>query len=168
MKPTAHYSATQDLKALSVLIVDDDKSFLRLLTSVLQSLGHCVIASENKSKLATELAISHRPDIAIVGAGAPPWNGILTAQSVLRHYDVPIIICLDQADAETLSKITETNILSCLVKPFSPAQLVSNICMAMAQHNGLHATELDRPAAEISDTVATNTSTKNPTFSAGY
>jgi two-component system chemotaxis response regulator CheB len=62
--------------ATSVLLVDDDPSFLALATSVLQEMGAEVVATAPDAKAAVDAANQVRPDAALVDIGLPDRDGI--------------------------------------------------------------------------------------------
>lgn len=62
--------------ATSVLVVDDDPSFLALATSVLRKMGTEVVATAPDAKAAVDVANEVKPDAALVDVGLPDRNGI--------------------------------------------------------------------------------------------
>lgn len=135
MESNSLYPGSAQSMPLTVLIADNDKPFLRLLAAILQSLGHCVAASAESSDAAVDWAVRHRPDVVIMGIQATPGIGMDTARKILLRSGVPVVCCLEEADANTLECIAEMGAAACLVKPFSPAQLEATLRLAAAHRH---------------------------------
>jgi DNA-binding NarL/FixJ family response regulator len=62
--------------AVTVLLIDDDPSFLSLATRVLEEIGAEVVATAPNAGAAIEAANEMRPDAALVDVWLPDRNGI--------------------------------------------------------------------------------------------
>jgi CheY-like chemotaxis protein len=69
--------------APSVLIVDDDPDFRRLVRSMLVVIGFTVIGEAESVGTALPAAVALRPDAALVDIGLPDGDGIELARALL-------------------------------------------------------------------------------------
>ena len=109
----------------SVLLVDDDRSLLGLLTMVLQQGGHEVHGASNGVE-ALMLYSSNRPKIDIVVSDIlmPGMNGVeLSARLRALNPKVRILLMTGFVPDE----ITVPDDLQVLQKPFEPASLIDAI-----------------------------------------
>ena len=116
---------------LSVLVADDDKQILQLLTRYLQGLQHRVAGSANNGLDIVTLVRELQPDLVILDIDMPKMDGIEAARTILGAQEMPIIISTGSADESTLERLRNVKIGAYLVKPFSPVQLKAAIYIAM-------------------------------------
>ena len=132
------YKATRESGApLSVLIADDERPMLHLLTISLKSLGHEVLAATDNGADAVILANTRQPDLIILDIEMPKMDGIEAAEQILAERSVPIIMSSGRSDNEVLRRIQSLNIQAYLVKPFGLGQLKSAVSVSLSQHEAL-------------------------------
>jgi response regulator NasT len=119
---------------LSVLIADDEKRLLDLVSASLKSMGHKVVARCQSAAEAVKQAGTLKPDIVILDVNMPGGDGIDAANTITNTYGIPSIVGTALIDSSTMARVLSSQIKAYLVKPFSPAQLKSAICVALAQH----------------------------------
>lgn len=124
---------------LSILIADDESLILSLLGTMLQSMGHNVVARAQNGREAIRLASEHKPDLIILDVGMPDMDGLAAAEQILAEYSVPIIIGTGITQNEILERAGKLEIQSYLIKPFRKEQLVTAIRLAMARHHSMQA-----------------------------
>jgi response regulator NasT len=140
---TSSDSSPQSLKRhLSILIVDDEKSVVDLLTIMLQSLGHEVVAKAHSGADAIRLASEHQPDLIILDISMPDMDGLDVAEKILAERSVPIIIGTGVTREEFVDRASRMNIQSYLIKPFRKEQLQSSIRLAMVRHHNAHSSKV--------------------------
>lgn len=116
------------MKALRVLVVEDEGSIAMALGDILNQMGHRVCGTAATESDA--VAASHRsnPDLIIIDGRLRIGSGILAMRKILSHAPVPhIYISGDSLVAETLDPHAVV-----LQKPFSEAQLAGAIVRALA------------------------------------
>ncbi|HEV7738226.1 MAG TPA: response regulator [Chlamydiales bacterium] len=109
-----------------IIIIDDDPTFVSMLTSMLESLGFEVKASTDaRSSQTYEIRDS---DIVFVDAVMPHVSGLQVLEQLARQGTKALIIAmsgdpqrLDQA--ESLARKLELNIVGVLEKPFRVTDL---------------------------------------------
>ena len=126
------------MKALRVMIVEDEAVIAMLLGEVLTSMGHDVCARETTEAGAVAAAVRCRPDLMIVDAGLGQGSGVAAVEKILRAGFIPHVFVSGRAlDDEALAPYAVV-----LQKPFQEADLVQAIERAVV---GAPARERDRP-----------------------
>ncbi len=112
-----------------ILLVDDERHVIKIVTRMLEHLGYQVTAS-NDSKMALDLFYSHPDqfDVLVTDLTMPGLNGGQLSKKILEdHPDFPIIMCtgfsetLDEKSAKTLG------IKAFLMKPVILSDLAHTI-----------------------------------------
>jgi len=125
------------LESYSVLVADDDRTMADLLATNLRRLGHKVAGIAWNGKEAVELALKTRPDVVIMDIHMPVLDGLQAAREILAAHLVPIVLSTGMSDARSVHRAVDLNVISYLVKPFSPAQLKVAVHLAVAQCRGI-------------------------------
>jgi DNA-binding response OmpR family regulator len=80
------------MKALRVLLVEDDAMLGTLLAEMLEELGHDVCAIAASEAAAVTAAARHRPDLMIVDARLGAGSGVSAVEEILRTGFVPHLL----------------------------------------------------------------------------
>jgi len=130
-----------NLETYSVVVADDDRTMAELLATNLRRLGHRVVGIAWNGKEAVELALKTCPDVVIMDIHMPILDGLEAAQEILSAQCIPIVLSTGMSDARSVHRAVDLNVISYLVKPFSPAQLKVALHLAVAQCRGLAKTD---------------------------
>lgn len=79
------------MKALRILVVEDDAIVGLLLTEVLEEMGHVVCAVATREADAVAAAALHHPDLMIVDATLRDGSGITAVEQITRITPIPHI-----------------------------------------------------------------------------
>jgi response regulator NasT len=113
-----------------LILIADDESIIRLgLKSMLEGLGHQVIAATN-GREAIRLAERQRPDLAILDIHMPYTDGLQAARAILAARPLPILILTAFSEQELIDRATDLPIQGYLVKPVQPEELGATITVA--------------------------------------
>jgi DNA-binding NarL/FixJ family response regulator len=86
--------------ACSVLLVDDDPSFLSLATRILAGMGAQVVATADDADGALAAANATRPDAAVIDVGLPDREGIdLAYQLAALPWEPRVVLTSTDSDA---------------------------------------------------------------------
>jgi CheY-like chemotaxis protein len=92
----------------SVLVVDDDPSFLSLASRIIQSAGLDVVATARDAEAAIAQAHAHKPQAALVDITLPGRDGIdLCRQLVALPWEPRVV--LTSTDRDALAGVAETD-----------------------------------------------------------
>ena len=133
MNNTTVKSSPADQEVFSVVVADDNRSMAELLATNMRRLGHRVLAIGWNGREAVTLVLKHRPDLLVMDVEMPHLDGINAAREILSQVTMPIVLSTGRSDESTVERALDLNVVSYLVKPYSPAQLRVAIQMAVAQ-----------------------------------
>lgn len=119
-----------------VLIVDDDPSFLELVTEALTSAGYDV-ATASAAGDALMLVQGAAPDVVLLDIAMPGMDGV-TAVQRLRAItpDVPVIMLTGNADEQVGRTTLRSGAFDSIAKPFHSAHLMRVVEATIAHRKG--------------------------------
>jgi CheY-like chemotaxis protein len=92
--------------ARSVLVVDDDAIFRRLIGGILSGWGHTVVGEATGVQEALTRAREVQPDTALVDIGLPDGDGFsLTRQLCAMPWPLQVVLISTDADAASVPAI---------------------------------------------------------------
>ncbi|WP_028307893.1 response regulator transcription factor [Desulfitibacter alkalitolerans] len=109
-----------------ILIIDDERDIIQLVTLLLQDERYQVISAESGQQ-ALKLARTEKPDLIILDVFLPDMDGIDVCQE-LRHFtSVPILFLSCKCD--DIDKIVGLRVGGddYITKPFSPGELIARV-----------------------------------------
>jgi CheY-like chemotaxis protein len=116
------------MKALRVLVIEDNALIAMLLSELLASMGHDVCATAATESEAVVAATRYRPDLMIVDAGLGRGSGVSAVEEILRAGPLAHVFISGDAARVRLRK-PDAIIVH---KPFREAELASAIDKALA------------------------------------
>lgn len=116
---------------MRILIVEDDAFLAFAIETALSAVGHRIVGFARNETLARELAVAHRPDLALVDLNlARESSGAVVARD-LRALGVPSLFVSGSPD-ECRKVSRELGVLGCLRKPFADEDLIDAVAIARA------------------------------------
>ena len=116
------------MKALRVLVVEDDALIAMLLGEMLASMGHDVCATSATEAEAVSGATRYHPDLMIVDAGLGRGSGVSAMEEILRAG--PVAHVFVSGDTDRIQRRMSDAIV--VRKPFREAELARAIDAALA------------------------------------
>jgi two-component system, response regulator PdtaR len=116
------------MKALRVLVVEDDALIAVLLAELLAGMGHDVCATAATEAEAVSAAAHHRPDLMIVDAGLGRGSGESAVEEILLAG--PLAHVFISGDAGRVQRRKPDAVV--VRKPFRETELARAIDMALA------------------------------------
>ncbi|MBE5882900.1 MAG: response regulator [Lachnospiraceae bacterium] len=116
----------------TVLMIDDDMSYLKQMNSLLKDKYNVVLI--NSAKLALEYLVKHIPDVVVLDYQMPLYNGasmMRLIQTSVADREIPIIILSGVLNRETLQECYAYNPVACLAKPVTREILEETIEQAL-------------------------------------
>ena len=120
------------MKALRVVIADDDGLTLMVLRKILISMGHEVVAEAGDGEQALAFAKEHSPDLCVFDVRMPKLDGLAAAKAVQTNRATPVIILSAHTERGLGSEAASAGAHAYLVKPFTAQQLKPAIELALA------------------------------------
>ena len=112
-----------------VLVVEDDKDNLDLMTYVLKRAGYEVITAETGEE-GVELAISERPLFIIMDINLPGIDGLEATRRIRTSEadaNIPIIAITSFAMRGDMEKVLSAGCYGCFEKPIDPLTIIEQI-----------------------------------------
>lgn len=109
-----------------ILVVDDEKDILEIITEYAKSEGYEVIEADNGTD-AIKLFSENNIDIIVLDIMLPDFNGYKVAERIKKIKDVPIIMLSAKNQEEDKLKGFDIGIVDYVTKPFSPRELMARI-----------------------------------------
>jgi response regulator NasT len=133
-----------------ILVVDDDRLVLAMVTHGLSQAGYEVIDADNGDD-AILLARQHRPDIALLDIRMEGKTGFDVAQYLREVGHTPFVFLSAFSDDETVAKVKALGALAYLVKPLEVGQIVPTIDAAFARAQQMKAAEQAQSSQGVSN-----------------
>ncbi len=111
----------------TVLVVDDDRKLLKMLSRTLVYEGLDVLTAENGEEALRQVE-AHHPDLIILDWLMPNLDGIAVVNRLRAAHNETLILMLTARDAiEDRVEGLESGADDYLVKPFAPAELLARV-----------------------------------------
>jgi response regulator NasT len=152
--PAAAAAASSEKPSRKRVVVAEDETLIRLdLTETLDELGYEVVGEAGDGERAVALAEELRPDLVILDVKMPVLDGISAAQRIAAQRIAPVVILTAFSQRELVERARDAGAMAYLVKPFSSADLLPAIEMALSRHAELAA--LESEVADLADRLET-------------
>ncbi|WP_132991495.1 ANTAR domain-containing response regulator [Gordonia zhaorongruii] len=131
----------------SRVVVAEDDSLIRLdLTEMLREEGYEVVGEAPNGQIAVDLTEQLAPDLVIMDIKMPVRDGIDAASEIARKRLAPVVMLTAFSQREFVEKARDAGAMAYLVKPFTQADLVPAIEVALSRYRELKVLE-----SEIAD-----------------
>jgi AmiR/NasT family two-component response regulator len=140
--------------ALRRVVIAEDEAIIRLdLKEMLQEEGYEVVAEAGDGETAVRLAGEHRPDLVILDIKMPVLDGISAAERIVSERTAPVLVLTAFSQRELVERARDAGAMAYLVKPFTRADLVPAIELAVSRHAEIAA--LEREVESLTDRLET-------------
>jgi two-component system, response regulator PdtaR len=120
-------------KSLSVVIAEDEALIRLDLKEMLEEEGYLVAGEVGDGASAVDLAQRLRPDLVIMDVKMPGLDGISAAERIAAERIAPVVILTAFSQRELVQRASEAGAMAYLVKPFTRADLVPAIEVAVSR-----------------------------------
>lgn len=129
------------------VIVAEDETLIRLdIIEILRGEGYDVVAEADNGEKAVALAQEHKPDLVLMDVKMPVMDGITAAEHIVKARIAPVVLLTAFSQKELIDRARDAGAMAYVVKPFTPADLIPAIEIAMSRYEEIKALE-----AEVSD-----------------
>lgn len=115
-----------------ILVVDDDRSTLVLLSQILRNAGYAV-SEASCGQAALESVLHSEPDLALLDVGLPGMSGVELAERLVTQTSVPFMFLSASGDAEIVKQATAYGAVSYHLKPIDPVRVLAAMKTGLAQ-----------------------------------
>lgn len=117
---------------IRILIVEDDMIIAANISLQLSKLGYDVTGIESRGEDAINHAKENHPDIILMDINLKgKIDGIETAKSIQKFFDIPIIYLTANADEASFQKAKESHPYAFISKPFNKLNLERTIALVV-------------------------------------
>jgi AmiR/NasT family two-component response regulator len=129
------------------VVIAEDEALIRLdLREMLEEEGFEVVGEAADGETAVALVTEHRPDLAVLDVKMPRLDGISAAERIAAGRLAAVVMLTAFSQRELVERARAAGAMAYLVKPFTKADLVPAVEMAMARFD-----ELTTLESEVSD-----------------
>lgn len=117
------------MKKKKVLLVDDQASFIHMLTLKLNQMGYEVLSAQNGQD-GLNLAVKESPDLVVMDVMMPIMNGFDAVEAMRSREETaetPVIFLTARGKEEDLDRARDLKAAELFTKPFSPKQVIERI-----------------------------------------
>lgn len=122
------------------VVIAEDEALIRLdLKEMLEEEGYQVAGEAADGEKAVELAAALRPDLVILDVKMPVLDGISAAERIAAQQIAPVVILTAFSQRELVERARDAGAMAYLVKPFTKADLVPAIEIAVSRFQEMSA-----------------------------
>ena len=136
-----------------VLVAEDDSLIRMDLTEMLREEGYDVVGEAPNGQVAVELTESLAPDLVIMDIKMPVRDGIDAATEIAEKRLAPVVMLTAFSQRDFIDKARDAGAMAYLVKPFTKADLVPAIEVAVSRYQELK--QLEREVATMNERLET-------------
>ncbi len=109
---------------LEIMVVDDSMLLRRSLTTILEKMGHTVVAQAKSGKEALELYDKHKPYLVTMDITMPVMNGIETLRQLRQKYkDAKIVMVTSHGEEKLVIDAITSGAKGYVLKPVTEDKL---------------------------------------------
>ncbi|MCL2850436.1 MAG: response regulator [Micrococcales bacterium] len=128
-------------------VVAEDEALIRMdVVEILRDAGFDVVGEASDGEEAVRLATDLRPDIVVMDVKMPLLDGISAADRIGAEHIAPVVLLTAFSQADLVERARDAGAMAYVVKPFSPADLLPAVEIALGRHAQIVALE-----AEVAD-----------------
>ena len=127
------------------VVIAEDEALIRLdLKEMLEEEGYEVAGETGDGETAVKLAVDQRPDLVILDVKMPVLDGLSAAEQIASPQRLaPVVILTAFSQRELVERARDAGAMAYLVKPFTKADLVPAIEMAVSRFQEARALEVE-------------------------
>jgi two-component system, response regulator PdtaR len=136
------------------VVVAEDEALIRLdVVEMLRDAGYEVVGEAADGEQAVALAEEHRPDLVVMDIKMPVLDGISAAERIAGTGIAPVVLLTAFSQRELVERARDAGAMAYVVKPFTAADLLPALEIALSRHQELKALEIE--VADLKDRFET-------------
>jgi response regulator NasT len=137
------------------VVVAEDESLIRLdIVETLRDNGFDVVGEAGDGEEAVRLVEELRPDLVVMDVKMPKLDGISAAEQINASGNIaPVVLLTAFSQRELVERAAEAGALAYVVKPFTPADLIPSIEIALSRFQQL--VTLENEVADLAERFET-------------
>ena len=123
-------------------VVVEDEALIRMdVVETLREAGYDVVGEAGDGERAVELALELRPDVVVMDVKMPVLDGISAAEKIGKAHLAPVVLLTAFSQQELVERARDAGAMAYVVKPFTPADLLPAIEIAISRYAQIAALE---------------------------
>jgi len=115
----------------NILVVDDDKDILKLISMRLNAAGYSTVTANNGAEAMSAIMLQ-RPDVVISDLRMPAMDGMALLDAIQQsHPSLPVIMLTAHGSIPDAVNATQRGVFSFLTKPFDSQALLQQVASAL-------------------------------------
>ena len=110
----------------TILVVDDEPRYVRLIEVNLMSEGYAIVTAAN-GQLAVEAAAAHQPDLVLLDVMMPVMDGFTACERIREFSNVPVIMVTAKGEERDRVRGLDAEADDYIIKPFSAQELLARV-----------------------------------------
>ena len=136
------------------VVIAEDETLIRMdLAEMLAEEGYDVVGQAGDGAKAIELAEELKPDLVILDVKMPVLDGIAAAEAIAGRRIAPVVMLTAFSQRDLVERARDAGAMSYLVKPFTKAELVPAIEMAVSRYAEI--AQLEEEVTDLKDRLET-------------
>lgn len=124
------------------VVVAEDEALIRLdVVETLREAGFDVVGEAGDGEEAVRLATQLEPDLVILDVKMPGMDGIAAAEQIAKARIAPVVMLTAFSQAELVERARDAGAMAYVVKPFTSADLLPAIEIAISRYAEIGALE---------------------------
>jgi AmiR/NasT family two-component response regulator len=126
------------------VVIAEDEALIRMdLKEMLEEEGYSVVAETGDGESAVTNVLELKPDLVILDIKMPVLDGISAAERIAAERIAPVVILTAFSQRELVERARDAGAMAYLVKPFTKADLVPAIEMAVSRFAEIRALDTE-------------------------
>jgi AmiR/NasT family two-component response regulator len=123
-------------------VVAEDEALIRMdVVETLREAGFEVVGEAGDGETAVQLATELRPDVVVMDVKMPVLDGISAAERIGKAHVAPVVLLTAFSQTELVERARDAGAMAYVVKPFSPADLLPALEIAISRYSQISALE---------------------------
>lgn len=116
---------------MRVLIADDEAVIRMGLRTMLEDMGHQVVATATDGASALEMMRTEKPEVILLDIKMPGMDGIQAARRIMQERPTPVVMLTAYSQRELVNEAREASVFGYLVKPVKEDLLAATLDLAV-------------------------------------
>lgn len=123
-------------------VVAEDEALIRMdVVETLRDGGFEVVGEAGDGEQAVALATELKPDVVVMDVKMPVLDGISAAERIAKEHLAPVVLLTAFSQTELVERARDAGAMAYVVKPFSPADLLPAVEIAISRYAQISALE---------------------------
>ena len=124
------------------VVVAEDETLIRLdIVETLTEAGYNVVGEASDGEEAVRLVGELEPDLCVMDVKMPVMDGITAAERILDKHPVAVVMLTAFSQTDLVERASAAGAMAYVVKPFTPADLIPAVEIAVSRHEELQSLE---------------------------